>query len=39
MQYHSTRGAAPLTDSAGAVLTGLASDGGLYLPEQIPAFD
>ncbi len=39
MQYHSTRGAAPRTDSAQAVLTGLASDGGLYLPERIPAFD
>ena len=39
MQYHSTRGAAPKTDSAQAVLTGLASDGGLYLPEAIPAFD
>ena len=39
MQYHSTRGAAPCTDSAQAVLTGLASDGGLYLPERIPVFD
>jgi len=39
MQYHSTRGGAPAVDSAQAVLTGLASDGGLYLPEQIPAFD
>ena len=39
MQYHSTRGGAPRTDSAQAVLTGLASDGGLYLPEAIPAFD
>ena len=39
MQYHSTRGVAPCVDSAQAVLTGLASDGGLYLPEAIPAFD
>ena len=39
MQYHSTRGASPIVDSAQAVLTGLAPDGGLYLPEQIPAFD
>ena len=39
MQYHSTRGTAPQADSAQAVLTGLASDGGLYLPEAIPAFD
>ena len=39
MQYHSTRGNAPAVDSAQAVLTGLASDGGLYLPEQIPVFD
>ena len=39
MQYHSTRGRAPGVDSAQAVLTGLASDGGLYLPEAIPAFD
>ena len=39
MQYHSTRGGAPAVDSAQAVLTGLASDGGLYLPEAIPAFD
>lgn len=39
MQYHSTRGCAPAVDSAQAVLTGLASDGGLYLPEAIPTFD
>ncbi len=39
MQYHSTRGASPAVDSAQAVLTGLAPDGGLYLPEQIPSFD
>ncbi len=38
MQYHSTRGHAPEADSAQAVLTGLAGDGGLYLPNEIPAF-
>ena len=39
MQYHSTRGLAPRVDSAAAVLTGLAPDGGLYLPVQLPEFD
>ena len=39
MQYHSTRGGAPEVDSAQAVLQGLASDGGLYLPKVLPAFD
>ena len=38
MQYHSTRGLSPKVDSAQAVLNGLAPDGGLYLPAQIPAF-
>ena len=39
MQYHSTRGLSPEVDSAQAVLNGLAPDGGLYLPCQLPAFD
>ena len=39
MQYHSTRGGAPEVDSAQAVLQGLAQDGGLYLPKELPAFD
>ena len=39
MLYHSTRSQQPKTDSAQAVLTGLAPDGGLYMPEEIPAFD
>ncbi len=39
MQYHSTRGKAPAVNSAQAVLQGLATDGGLYLPVKIPAFD
>ncbi len=39
MLYHSTRSVTPQVDSAQAVLTGLAPDGGLYMPEAIPAFD
>ncbi len=39
MLYHSTRGVSPAVDSAQAVLQGLAPDGGLYMPEAIPAFD
>ena len=38
MQYRSTRGFSPEVDSAQAVLTGLAPDGGLYLPCTLPAF-
>lgn len=39
MYYHSTRGALRRVNSAQAVLEGLAPDGGLYMPEKIPAFD
>ena len=39
MQYHSTRGGSAPINGAQAVLKGLAPDGGLYLPEQLPAFD
>ena len=39
MEYISTRGACPPVDSAQAVLSGLAPDGGLYMPKAIPAFD
>ena len=39
MLYHSTRNTQPTVDSAEAVLKGLAADGGLYMPEAIPAFD
>ncbi len=39
MLYHSTRSSNPCVDSARAVLTGLAPDGGLYMPEYIPHFD
>lgn len=38
MRYVSTRGKAPVLDFEGAMLSGLARDGGLYLPETIPAF-
>jgi threonine synthase len=36
MQYLSTRGRAPVLGFSDAVLAGLASDGGLYLPETWP---
>ncbi len=36
MRYISTRGAAPALDFAGAMMTGLARDGGLYVPETVP---
>ena len=39
MLYHSTRSETHFVDSAEAVLEGLAPDGGLYMPEKIPAFD
>ena len=39
MLYHSTRGLAPEIDSAEAVLRGLAPDGGLYLPKEMPVLD
>ena len=39
MDYISTRGQSPAVDSAQAVLSGLAPDGGLYMPQAIPAFD
>ena len=39
MLYHSTRSQTPKVDSADAVLLGLAADGGLYMPESLPAFD
>ncbi len=37
MKYISTRGKAPVLNFEEAMLTGLARDGGLYLPETIPA--
>lgn len=36
MKYISTRGTAPTLSFEEAMLTGLARDGGLYLPEAIP---
>ena len=36
MRYISTRGNAPVLSFEQAMLTGLARDGGLYLPETIP---
>ena len=39
MLYHSTRNKNLTADSAQAVLKGLAPDGGLYMPGEIPAFD
>ena len=39
MLYHSTRSDFAAVDSAQAVLEGLAPDGGLYMPESMPAFD
>ena len=39
MFYHSTRSCQSPVDSARAVLTGLAPDGGLYMPEYLPDFD
>ena len=38
MKYISTRGEAPALSFEEVVLTGLASDGGLYVPESLPIF-
>jgi threonine synthase len=37
--YHSTRGQAPELDLRGVTMTGLAADGGLYVPKSWPQFD
>ena len=39
MRYVSTRGSAPTLDFEEAMLTGLARDGGLYVPETVPRID
>ena len=39
MFYHSTRSCGNPVDSAFAVIQGLAPDGGLYMPQNLPAFD
>ena len=36
MQYISTRGAAPILGFGEAMMTGLARDGGLYVPQSVP---
>ncbi len=38
MDYISTRGAAPVLSFTDALITGLAEDGGLYLPKSYPEF-
>lgn len=38
MKYISTRGRAPKLEFEDVLLTGLASDGGLYVPEELPTF-
>ena len=38
MNYISTRGKAPVLNFEEAMLTGLARDGGLYVPQSIPIF-
>lgn len=38
MDYISTRGAAPALNFEQVTLAGLASDGGLYVPERFPSF-
>ena len=36
MRYISTRGQAPILSFGEAMMTGLARDGGLYVPESVP---
>ena len=36
MRYISTRGDAPTLDFGGVLLEGLAADGGLYVPDELP---
>ena len=36
MRYISTRGTAPVLNFEEAMLSGLARDGGLYVPQEIP---
>lgn len=39
MRYISTRGQCPAVEFETAVMTGLAPDGGLYVPERFPTLD
>ena len=38
MKYISTRGKAPALEFEDVLLTGLASDGGLYVPDKLPVY-
>ena len=38
MDFISTRGETVRTDAPGAIVQGLAADGGLFLPETVPSF-
>lgn len=38
MRYISTRGTAPVLNFGEAMMTGLARDGGLYVPQSVPVF-
>jgi len=38
-QFVSTRGMSPAVDAPRAILNGIAPDGGLYIPEQLPVID
>ncbi|MDO4581214.1 MAG: threonine synthase [Bacillota bacterium] len=38
MQYISTRGQAPPVTAAQAILSGIAADGGLYVPQTLPGY-
>jgi threonine synthase len=39
MHYISTRGQAPVLPFEAAMMTGLARDGGLYVPQRVPVMD
>ncbi|XP_075419233.1 threonine synthase-like 2 isoform X1 [Tenrec ecaudatus] len=39
MRYVSTRGRAPCVDFEGALFSGYAPDGGLFMPEELPQLD
>ena len=39
MNFHSTRGTAPAVSLSGAITAGLAADGGLYVPDRLPALN
>lgn len=38
MLYHSTRGKSPQVSASEAIVSGIAGDGGLFIPEKIPSF-